>query len=217
MKKLLNHPVTLSVLATLLAYYGKLVFATSRIHIATPIPPELTHGPVIFAFWHQQICQLPLLKRASPHPLLALMSASRDGAFMRRVGKYFNIGAVVGSSHRGAVSGARGLIQAARSGHNLSITPDGPRGPRHIAKQGATEIARLTKLPVIPCATWSARGYSFASWDGLRLPYPFTTITIAYGQPLGTLSTQALQDALNTLTAQAQGHTASLATPRTKS
>lgn len=217
MKNLLRHPATLYVLGLLLATYGKLVFATSRVHILTPIPAELNKGPVIFAFWHQQICQLPLLHQPSPHALDALMSASRDGTFMRSVGKHFGIGAVVGSSHRGAVAGARGLILAARSGHNLSITPDGPRGPRHIAKQGATEVARLTGLPLIPCATWPRHGHSFGSWDGLRLPYPFTTIFIAYAPPLGTLSTQALQDALNTLTTQAQGASAALATPTTTS
>ncbi len=211
MKKLLRHPATTKVLTAILAGYAWLIFATSRIRIITPVPAPLTQGPVVLATWHQQIAMLPVIKQPSPAKLLALMSASRDGTFIRLIAAWFGIKASVGSSHRGAIAGARGLIQAARSGHTLFITPDGPRGPACTAKEGATEIARLTHLPLIPCAAWSSRGKTFRSWDNFRLPAPFSTITVAYGAPLPTLTPQALQQALNTLTAQAKGSLAPLA------
>lgn len=207
MKRLLRHPRVNACMAGLVAAYGHLVFATCRIRLVTPVPTEVSKGPVIFALWHQHICAVPLLARRNPAPLLGLMSASRDGTFTRALARYFKIGAVVGSSSKGAVSGARGLVVAARNGHSLFITPDGPRGPAGIAKQGVTEIARLTGQPVIPCAGWPSRGHTFGSWDSFRLPYPFTTFYLAYGAPLATLTPEALQTALHTLNPQACGTT----------
>jgi lysophospholipid acyltransferase (LPLAT)-like uncharacterized protein len=216
MKNLLRHPLINRIFAAIMALYGKLVFATCRVQVITPVPAQVAKGPVIFALWHQHICGVPLLTRKNPAPLLGLMSASRDGTFTKQLATWFNIGAVVGSSSKGAVSGTRALVQATRKGHSIFLTPDGPRGPAFIAKQGVTEIARLTSLPVIPCAYWATSGHTFASWDSFRLPYPFSTITLAYGAPLETLTPQALQIALNTLTAQAQGTSAPLATSSSK-
>ncbi len=211
MKKLLRHPLTVKTLATLIAGYIQLVYATSRVRVVTPVPPALMQGPVMLASWHQQIAFLPVFSHMSASPLMALMSSSRDGIFIRLIAAWFGIKAAVGSSHRGGVAGARALVQAARNGYTLYITPDGPRGPACTAKEGTTEIARLTKLPLIPCAVWCSRGKSFRSWDKFLLPYPFSTITVAYAEPLQTLTPQALQAALNTLTAQARATAAPLA------
>lgn len=215
MKRLLRHPSVNSAAAFIMAVYGHLAIATCRVRIVTPIPPEVLNGPVIFALWHQHICAVPLIARPNKAKLLGLMSASRDGTFTRALARYFGIGAIVGSSSKGAVSGARALVVAARQGHSIFLTPDGPRGPAGIAKQGATEIARLTNLPLIPCAGWSSRGHTFGSWDSFRLPYPFTTFYIAYGAPLHTYTTDALESALHTLNPQAQGPV-TLATPPSK-
>ncbi|RYG61920.1 MAG: DUF374 domain-containing protein [Alphaproteobacteria bacterium] len=211
MKKLLRRTSTLKFVSALLAGYAWVLYKTARIRVITPIPTVFTQGPVVMATWHQHITMLPAMGKPSPAKLLALMSGSRDGTFIRLIAARLGIGASIGSSHRSAVSGARGLIQAARTGHTLFITPDGPRGPACVAKPGATEIARLTRLPLIPCAAWCSHGKTFSSWDSLRLPYPFSTITVAYGEPLQTLTPQALQHALNSLTTQAKAGSGPLA------
>ncbi len=212
MKKLLRHPLTEALLLRLLALYGKLVFATARVRLVGPLPPALSTQQVVIALWHQHIAHTPALVPYLRHPLLALMSGSADGRAMRILAAPFGITAAVGSSHRGALTGTRGLLRAAQTGHNLFITPDGPRGPARIAKPGAAEVAKLTGLPLVPCAAWSARGHNFGSWDALRLPYPFTTLYIAFGAPLQAAATPAqLQQALNTLTAQAQAAANALA------
>lgn len=204
MRKILRHRIVSYSMAAMFAAYGRFVFATCRVRIVTPTPTVMTQSPVILTAWHQQIIMLPILRRPTPTKLLAMMSASRDGTLIRLVADWFGIGAAIGSSHRGAVIGARALVQAAKNGHSLFITPDGPRGPARIAKPGATEVARLTGLPLIPAAAWPARGKTFQSWDSFRIPHPFTTISVAYGEPLADLTPEALQAALNTLTAQAQ-------------
>lgn len=204
MKKITRHPLFQKALINLAAAYAWLVFATSRVQVIQSVPAVATTSPVVFALWHQQIAFTPILMRQTRRPLLALMSASRDGTAIRLLAAKFDIQAAIGSSHRGALSGTRNLLRAARTGHNLMITPDGPRGPARKAKQGATEVSRLTGLPLVPCAVWSSRGKSFTSWDAFRLPYPFARITLAVGTPLEDATPHSLAQALNTLTAQAQ-------------
>jgi len=202
LKKLFHHPMFVRALAATISFYMYLVFATSRVHVVTPLPASLVSGPVLLASWHQQILMLPVMGRPSPSKMLALIAASRAGVVIRTVATWFNIGAVEGSSRRGGMEGARLLIRAARTGHTLYITPDGSRGPVCIAKDGATEIARLTCLPLIPCAAWPMRGRTLDTWDSFRFPYPFGSIRVAYDEPLQELNSKGLSDALNRLTAQ---------------
>ncbi len=44
------------------------------------------------------------------------------------------------------------MIRAARSGSNIVFTPDGPKGPRRIAKEGIVLAAQSTGLPILPVA-----------------------------------------------------------------
>lgn len=213
MKKLFHHPATVRALAAFISGYIYFVFATSRVQVVTPLPVPLVKGPIVLASWHQQILMLPIMIRPSPAKLIALIAASRAGTFIRTVAIWFGIGAVEGSSRRGGIEGARMLVRAARGGYSLYITPDGSRGPACVAKEGATEIARLTRLPLIPCAAWPVRGKTFNTWDHFRFPYPFGTIRVAYGEPLQDPTSQALSEALNGLTAQVQGISTLLATP----
>jgi lysophospholipid acyltransferase (LPLAT)-like uncharacterized protein len=204
MKKFFNHPLTVRVIAALISAYMYFVLVTSRVQVVTVVPAPLIAGPVVLASWHQQIPMLPVMNRPSSAKLFALVAASRAGLVVRRVATWFGIEAVEGSRRRGGLVGARTLIRAARSGHSLYITPDGSRGPARIAKGGATQIARLTRLPLIPCAAWPVRGKTFNTWDRFRLPFPFGTIRVAYGEPLELLTPAELGDALDTLTAHVQ-------------
>jgi lysophospholipid acyltransferase (LPLAT)-like uncharacterized protein len=204
MKKFFDHPLTVRAIAALISAYVYFVFATSRVQVVTVVPAPLINGPVVLASWHQQILMLPIMNHPNPSKLLALIAASRAGALIRKVAIWFGIDAVEGSRRRGGLVGTRTLIRAARSGHSLYITPDGSRGPARIAKEGATQIARLTRLPLIPCAAWPVRGKTLNTWDSFRLPYPFGTIRVAYGEPLQMLTPAELGDALDALTAHVQ-------------
>jgi len=205
MKSLTRSAAASAFTVSLVLLYARLVLATNRIRIATPLPPQLREGPVLLATWHQQLAFLPWLGQPGGHPVIALSSPSRDGTFIRTIAARLGIGAVVGSSHRGAVAGLRGLLRAAQGGNTLFITPDGPRGPAFKAKPGTTQVAQLTGLPLIPCAAWCSRGITLKSWDNMRLPLPFGTIHVAYAAPLEKLTPAALGKQLNTLTQQARG------------
>jgi lysophospholipid acyltransferase (LPLAT)-like uncharacterized protein len=105
---------------------------------------------VILAFWHAQQLMMPLgFPGLKAH---VLISRHRDGELIRRIVARFGLDAVRGSSTRGGAEAFRTLIRLGRSGHNLVLTPDGPKGPRQIAKVGVVQLARATGLPIVPMA-----------------------------------------------------------------
>lgn len=187
-------------LVGLLVAYGRLFLATCRVKVISPIPPDFAQKPIMLALWHQQLMGVYLAHKPNPFPLVALMSASRDGTLTRKVGRCFGIHAAVGSSHRKALSAALTMVKQAKT-HSLFITPDGPRGPAFIAKPGATGIAKLANLPVVPCAVGYSRQKTFHSWDTFNLPLPFSAVFIAYGTPQKDMSDEQLTIQLNTLSA----------------
>ena len=137
--------------------------------------------PVVFVFWHGQL--LPLVHVHRREGIVVLVSEHEDGEYITRVIERSGFGTVRGSSTRGGSKGLRGLVRAARAGHDLAITPDGPRGPRGVFKPGALLAAQLTGLPVVPLAVGASRGWRFKSWDGFLVPEPLSTIVVEYLPP----------------------------------
>ena len=113
---------------------------------------EVARGahPVIIAFWHDQQLLMPLFYRGKGAS--ALISRHRDGELIARIAARFGFDAVRGSTTRGGAAALRRLIELGRSGQDLIVTPDGPKGPRHVAKQGAVLLAKATHLPIVPVA-----------------------------------------------------------------
>ena len=137
--------------------------------------------PVIFVLWHAGL--LPLIHVHRHEGIVVLVSEHRDGDYVAGLLHHFGFGTVRGSSTRGGVRGLKGLIRAARSGRDLAITPDGPRGPNRELKLGALTAARVTGLPLIPVGVGVTSAWRARSWDGLIVPKPFSTVRVAYGVP----------------------------------
>jgi lysophospholipid acyltransferase (LPLAT)-like uncharacterized protein len=105
---------------------------------------------MIIAFWHAQQLMMPLAYRGSE--AYVLISRHGDGELIQRIITRFGLRAVRGSSTRGGMEALRELIRLGRSGVDLVITPDGPKGPRHVAKMGVVQLAKATGLPIVPLA-----------------------------------------------------------------
>ncbi len=114
--------------------------------------------------------------------MAALVSASRDGAFLAAILERFDIQPVRGSSSR---RGGQALIELttwAERGYDLAITPDGPRGPCYQIQDGVMSLAQLTGLPIVPASlnlNWKIRA---KSWDRFQIPLPFARCEIAVGK-----------------------------------
>ncbi|HUP49027.1 MAG TPA: DUF374 domain-containing protein [Thermoanaerobaculia bacterium] len=104
----------------------------------------------VLAFWHSHL--LLMLHARYRKPISALVSQSRDGEIMARVFAHYGVEGARGSSTRGSIAGLRDLLRQARAGQNIAITPDGPKGPPRIAKDGVILAAQATGLPILPVA-----------------------------------------------------------------
>ncbi|HLS05010.1 MAG TPA: lysophospholipid acyltransferase family protein [Wenzhouxiangella sp.] len=139
--------------------------------------------PFIAAMWHGD--ELGLVCFGRFYHLAAMASLSRDGELMNYVLQKFGFATARGSSSRGGSSALRGLIRLARKGYSLVIAVDGPRGPAHKAKPGVLELARITGLPIYPCAMACSRHIPLhRSWDLTDLPTPFAKVLIYWGEPI---------------------------------
>lgn len=134
----------------------------------------------IYALWHCRM--LPLIYAYRGLGVAALVSHSRDGELISGVIERIGYVAARGSSSRGGQAGFNELVRYAERGRSLTITPDGPRGPREIVKPGLVRLASLTGLPVLPVASASRRPWVLRSWDGFRVPRPFARVWISYGE-----------------------------------
>lgn len=141
-------------------------------------------GPVIYAFWHEQLAMMPWVQLRPPS--VVPISRSRDGEWTARLFLRLPVGVetVRGSTSRGGAVALRGLVRAARRGRDLAITPDGPRGPARRVQAGAVWLARLTGRPLLPVAFACRPRIRLRSWDRMILPVPWGTGVFVYGERL---------------------------------
>jgi hypothetical protein len=144
--------------------------------------------PAIFCIWHNRLgtCVKVLDVHRRPNNsgagMAALVSASKDGALLARILEWFCIQPVRGSSSRRGAQALRELTTWAERGHDLTITPDGPRGPCYQVQEGITSLAQLTGLPIVPVALNLNWKLSIKSWDRFQIPLPFARCEVCVGR-----------------------------------
>ncbi len=143
--------------------------------------------PVIVAFWHNRLAMMPYCW-PSKHPFHMLISSHPDGQLIARTVKHFGIETVAGSSTRGGSEALRSLVRLIKSGVSVGITPDGPRGPRMRASDGAIALARLSGAPIVPAAVSVSRRVVLNSWDRLIVALPFGEGAMVWGEPITVTS-----------------------------
>ena len=141
----------------------------------------------IIVFWHNRILPAGYLwtQVDKQFPMCILTSASKDGALVESVLRYFNIASVRGSTHRRASIGLLGMIQNVRAGKSVALTPDGPQGPVYRMNNGVIKIASTTGIPIIPlCIEFSSCWRIGSTWDGFCIPKPFSEIRLLWKAPV---------------------------------
>lgn len=123
---------------------------------------------VIIAFWHSRQLMMPLCYGGSR--LYILISEHRDGELIHRIVRWFGFHTVRGSTTRGGTRALRELVRLGRSGADLAVTPDGPRGPRCVAQAGVVELAKLTGLPIVPLTFAASKKNSSGVGIALKSP-----------------------------------------------
>ena len=141
---------------------------------------------ILAAFWHEGIPLAPLLvtRLRWPGRVAVMLSWHRDAEIAAQAMRHLGIGAVRGSGTRGWLGAVRGLLAAARRGDDVVIVPDGPRGPRRQAKDGAVQLARATRRPLIAIGAAARPARRLGSWDRMQVPAPFARVALVMSAPI---------------------------------
>jgi lysophospholipid acyltransferase (LPLAT)-like uncharacterized protein len=154
-------------------------------------PFSLMPTSVIFCIWHNRLAMAlgsynhEVFERWPAAGMAAVVSASRDGAFLASILEHFNIEPIRGSSSR---RGPQALLEATTwavdKNHSVVITPDGPRGPCYKIQEGIISLAQLTGKPIVPLAYEASSKLQLRSWDKFQIPLPFARCTYSYAKPI---------------------------------
>lgn len=167
---LITSAVSLPLYATVRAWMATL---RCRVWYRDPtVDPALYAGPPrLYLFWHEGIL-LPLHFRGGCN-IAMLLSQHRDADFLSRIAGRFGFDTVRGSTQRGGARALRELARRGRSMH-LTITPDGPRGPRRVCAAGPIYLASRLQMPIVCMGYAYHRPWRLSSWDRFALPKPFS-------------------------------------------
>lgn len=134
--------------------------------------------PVAMVLWHNRLFLAAEIVRRYRHgrPAYALVSASQDGAWLSAFFSLAGLRTVRGSSSRLGREAATALVDVQRQGHDIGITPDGPRGPCYELKPGAVIVPRRTGAPVLVIGGEFESAWRLRSWDRFYVPKPFSRV-----------------------------------------
>jgi hypothetical protein len=137
----------------------------------------------IVTFWHREI--FPAIWYWRKRGMVVMVSQNFDGEFIARVIHRHGYTTARGSSSRGAYRVLVEMVRTLRQGLEAAVTPDGPRGPRFVAKPGVVQLARLSGacilcFHIVPRSSWVFR----KSWDQTEFPKPFARTAIFIAPPI---------------------------------
>ncbi len=134
--------------------------------------------PVAMVLWHNRLFLASEIVRRyrQGRPAYALVSASQDGGWLTAFFSLAGVRTVRGSSSRLGREAASALVEMLRSGHDIGLTPDGPRGPCYEMKPGAVIVPRRTKAPILVIGGEFSSAWQLKSWDRFYLPKPFSRV-----------------------------------------
>jgi lysophospholipid acyltransferase (LPLAT)-like uncharacterized protein len=168
---------------------------SKKFHFITDIGEE-QH---VCVCWHNELLMSPQAYRKihKTQPASAIISSHFDGSLIASTLNMLKIRPLRGSSKKGARQVLLQAFKSIKSGEEVLITPDGPRGPRHSMSDGAIGIALKSKLPIFVMNYKAEKYWEMKSWDRFVIPKPFTKVDF-YIQSL-SLEGMDLKEAKNYL------------------
>lgn len=205
--------IQMYVFGSLAAGLIRFIYATIRWEIVAPAD-DANGQRVIYAFWHGRMLMLPpYYKALKRRPLYILISQHGDGRLIAFAIKLLGIKSVAGSSSRRGVAAMLEMMRRLEDGGSIGITPDGPKGPRHICKKGIVALAQQAQVPIRPITYSVQERWVIPSWDRMIVPRPFSRGVVVVGDlvsiDMGEDEDSArlrIEEALNAITARADGH-----------
>jgi lysophospholipid acyltransferase (LPLAT)-like uncharacterized protein len=154
----------------------RIIWFTSakKFHFISPVGDE-QH---VCVCWHGELLMSPQAYRKihKKHKASAIISSHFDGSLIASALNLLGIRSLRGSSSKGAKQVLLQAFKSIKSGEEVLITPDGPRGPRHHMSDGAIGIALKSKLPIFVMNYKAENYWQLKSWDKFVIPKPFTKV-----------------------------------------
>ncbi len=185
------------IIACIIAFLAWLSFNTSKKNYINKEILQFaleTNKPLIICFWHGRIYPIAFLSKKKKN-FSAIISRHNDGEIIARTIAKFGFGAIRGSTNRlpsedktaknrGGSSVLKATLKALKSGENVAITPDGPKGPARKVRSNFFALASRTDAIIIPVSFSCSSAIKFSSWDSFIFPLPFSKITIIFGEKI---------------------------------
>lgn len=201
MKAIFRSAIVTSLLGWIIWAYMALCNRTIRWSIEgdkQALDTWLAYPNIIVAAWHSTILLMPsgwnrIIQKWPNQKTRAamLISLSKDGEPVAKAIKHLGLEAVRGSSthkrkkrDKGGMKALAEALRILKNGGGICITPDGPRGPAQVAQNGPIIMAQRTGAPILPYAIVSSPRKRLGTWDGFRIPYPFTRGAVVFGEPI---------------------------------
>lgn len=134
--------------------------------------------PAAIVVWHNRlfISAEYFSRYRTRRKVYALVSASKDGAWIAEFYRMVGLIPLRGSSSNFARESGKALIEVMRAGHDIGITPDGPRGPMYEIKPGVLVVTRRTNSSMLLIGAEFTRAKRLRSWDRIYIPWPFSRV-----------------------------------------
>ena len=168
----------------------KIAYYDPSIDPAVPFDDQ----PRLYLFWHEYI-QFFLHLRPNCH-MTMLLSRHRDADILAEIARRIGFGAVRGSTARSGSTAICQMMKNAKEKWLLTMTPDGPRGPRRKMAGGAVYLASRLGIDIIPLGVGYDRPWRLRSWDRFAIPRPGSRARLIAGPPVsipGELDRQGIE------------------------
>ncbi len=136
----------------------------------------------VLAFWHGTML-LPWFLNRNKN-FAGLTSKSKDGDLLAKILKKWKYKVLRGSSSEGGNVALGLMVDFAKNGYSIAITPDGPKGPPFKLKAGAVVAAKKAGLPLVLVGIGFKKKRLLKSWDSFQIPKFFTRANVVYSNPI---------------------------------
>ena len=148
--------------------------------------------PVMICSWHGRLL-FPVFNLNKLN-FYALAGLHKDAEIISRICEKLGWKMIRGSSSKGGYKAYKGILNKLSSNSKIYITPDGPKGPIHIMKDGIVEASIKKEALILPISGISSKNWKIKNWDLFLIPKPFGKILNIYGDIIDTKTIKNSQD-----------------------
>jgi lysophospholipid acyltransferase (LPLAT)-like uncharacterized protein len=180
----ITHFLQTNIVTKLLMYwYLRLLFETYKLEVVDAEGSAIGFNsrPGIYYLWHE-------------HAIAGLYFLHRQGAFGHMISDQTIEGRLAGFAARrlglhvmystGKISFAKKVLEVLDMNKRLFVVGDGTNGPAHELQREIPYMCARSEVPLVYIECRASTALALAKrWDKLKVPLPFSTITITLHRP----------------------------------